>query len=124
LLKDITRMVMTDEARHVAFGVLSLENLYSDMPEWERRDRENFVCEAATLMRDRLLMREVWERMELDADHCADYMRDQPLQREFRRMLFSKVVPNVKRIGLLTPRVRHHFEQLGILEYEFEPASV
>lgn len=123
LLRDICRHVMTDEARHVAFGILSLEGFYDEMSDAERRDREEFVADAAALMRDRLLMREVFERMGLDADEGVRFTRDNPLQIEFRRMLFSKVVPNVKRIGLLTPYVRERFEQLGVLEYESLPAS-
>jgi P-aminobenzoate N-oxygenase AurF len=123
LLRDITFHVMSDEARHVAFGIASLDQLYQNMSETERRDREEFVCAAAELMRDRLLMREVFERMDLPVDACVDFMREHPLQVQFRTLLFSKVVPNVKRIGLLTPNVRRQFERLGILEYEDLPAS-
>jgi len=123
LLRDITFHVMSDEARHVAFGIASLDALYDDMTEAERREREEFVCVAAELMRDRLLMREVFERMGLPVDACVDFMREHPLQVQFRTLLFSKVVPNVKRIGLLTPYVREQFERLGILEYEALPAS-
>jgi len=123
LLRDITFHVMSDEARHVAFGIASLDSIYEDMPEAERRDREEFVCEAAELMRDRFLMREVFERMEMPVDACEAAMRDHPLQVQFRALLFSKVVPNVKRIGLLTPYVRSQFERLGILEFESMPAS-
>jgi hypothetical protein len=123
LLKDITFHVMSDEARHVAFGIASLDSLYEEMSAAERRDREDFVCEAAALMRDRLLMREVFEHMELPVEACVQFMREHPLQIQFRTLLFSKVVPNVKRIGLLTTSVRERFEQLGIIEYEALPAS-
>ena len=123
LMKSITLNVMGDEARHVAFGIASLEGLYDGMPEAERRDREEFVCEAAELMRDRFLQREVWEHFGLPADECERYVREHDMQRAFRMALFSKVVPNVKRIGLLTPYVRARFAQLGILQYEDAPAS-
>ena len=123
LLRDITFHVMSDEARHVAFGIASLDTLYEGMTEAERREREEFVCAAAELMRDRLLMREVFERMGLPADACVEFMREHPLQVQFRTLLFSKVVPNVKRIGLLTPYVRRQFERLEILEFEALPAS-
>jgi len=123
LLRDITFHVMSDEARHVAFGIASLDKLYREMSEAERREREEFVCSAAELMRDRLLMREVFERMDLPADPCVKFMSEHPLQLQFRTLLFSKVVPNVKRIGLLTPYVRGVFERLGILGYEALPAS-
>jgi len=41
----------------------------------------------------------------------------------FRRLLFSKIVPNTKRLGLLTPYVRKGFEELGVIEFESLPAS-
>jgi hypothetical protein len=40
----------------------------------------------------------------------------------FRRMLFARVVPNLKRLGLISPRVREAFEKLQIIEFEnFDP---
>src|SRR5437773_8796325 len=66
LRQQITGYVMRDEARHVAFGVLSLEAVYRQMTPSELREREDFIIEAAYLMRDRLLMQEVWERLGYD----------------------------------------------------------
>jgi hypothetical protein len=41
LLRDVLRLVITDEARHVHFGVLALERLYTcELSEKERRERE------------------------------------------------------------------------------------
>src|SRR5947199_10033572 len=68
LIQQITGYVIRDEARHVAFGVLSLEEVYRQMTAAELREREEFVIEAAHLMRDRLLMEEVWERLGYDVD--------------------------------------------------------
>ena len=36
----------------------------------------------------------------------------------FRRILFARVVPNLRRLGLLTPRVREAFAGIGIVEFE------
>src|SRR5438034_8892481 len=63
LLQQITGYVMRDEARHVDFGVLSLEAVYRQMTPSVLREREDFILEAAYLMRDRLLMLEEWERL-------------------------------------------------------------
>ena len=41
----------------------------------------------------------------------------------FRQILFSKIVPNLKRLRLLTPRVRGAFETLGVLQFEDYPDS-
>jgi hypothetical protein len=36
----------------------------------------------------------------------------------FRRLLFTRIVPNLKTLDLLTPRVREAFDRLGILQFE------
>jgi len=118
LLKQLTRMIMQDEARHVAFGVLSLRGLYDDMSEAELRDREDFIIEASRLMHDRFLAREVWEHMGMPVEECLELTRHSESQKMFRKLLFSKIVPNCKRLGLLTPRVRKGFEDLGVIHFE------
>ena len=66
LLKQLLRYVMSDEARHVAFGVLSLKEYYAELSDAELRERQEFAFEAALRMRDRFLQQEVWERMGVD----------------------------------------------------------
>jgi hypothetical protein len=123
LLRDLTAGVMEDEARHVAFGVLSLRELYRDLPERDRAEREDFVYEASVLMRDRILNRDVWQRMGMDVDACVEASERSELAIEFRRRLFSKIVPNVKSLGLLSERQRRRFADLGILEFEANTTS-
>jgi hypothetical protein len=123
LLHQITNYVIRDEARHVAFGVLALEEVYRDMTSTELKEREELVIEAAHLMRDRLLMHEVWERIGFDVDAWVSWSLETPFMGGFRQMLFSKIVPNLKRLGLLTPRVRDAFEKIGVLQFEDLPDS-
>ncbi len=118
LIKQIVRLVMQDEARHVAFGVLSLKGIYTDMSEAEIRDREDFIIEASRLMRDRFLFEEVWECMGMPVKECLSAVMESEMMKVFRVMLFSKIVPNVKRLGLLTPRVRLAFEELNVIQFE------
>src|SRR5438876_2912775 len=67
LIQDLIGRVMADESRHVAFGILSLQDLYTkELSSAELKVREEFVIEATMLMRDRLLMEEVWPRLGLD----------------------------------------------------------
>ncbi|MFO0679617.1 MAG: ferritin-like domain-containing protein [Polyangiaceae bacterium] len=118
LIKEITHMIMQDEARHVAFGVLSLKDTYKSMNPAELKDREDFVVDSSRMLRDRFLAQEVWERLGLPQKECEKAVDESPFMQLFRKLLFSKIVPNVKRLGLLTPRVRRGFEELGILEFE------
>ena len=124
LIQQITAAVMRDEARHVAFGVLSLQVLYTkELSSAELAEREEFVIEATVLMRDRLLMEEVWPRVGLDPKIWMPWALTTPFMTGFRQILFSKIVPNLKRLGLLTPRVRAKFADLDILQYESLPDS-
>ena len=123
LLRDLTAAVMEDESRHVAFGVLSLREYCQNLSEKERIEREDFVYEACVLMRDRITNREVWERMDLDPEECIAYSDESAIAKAFRYRLFSKIVPNVKSLGLLSERQRGRFEELGILEYETNTTS-
>ena len=118
LLRDLTAYVMGDEARHVAFGVLSLRDYYKEQPESMRREREDFVFEAARLMRDRFLFQEVWEKMGLPVKECMDIALNNQGQVMFRQMLFAKIVPAIKKMELLSERQRKHFAELGILQFE------
>jgi hypothetical protein len=121
LLRDLTAYVMGDEARHVAFGVLSLRDYYRDQPEKVRAEREDFVYEAARLMRDRFLFQEVWEKMGLPKKECMDIALNNQGQILFRQILFAKIVPAIKKMDLLSDRQRARFQELGILHFESAP---
>jgi hypothetical protein len=118
LLKKLTHYVMLDEARHVAYGVLSLKNHYDDMKEADRLEREDFIYEAAVLMRNRFLYDQVWQKVGLDVEECKQITLGSQSQMMFRQLLFSKIVPAIKKMGLLSNRQRERFEKLGILQFE------
>jgi hypothetical protein len=123
LIKQITEMIMQDESRHVAFGVLSLSDTYRTMPAAELRDREDFVIESSRMLRDRFLWQEVWERVGLPRKECEAAVDQSQYMSMFRKLLFSKIVPNVKRLGLLTPYVRTAFQELDVLDFEHAEAE-
>src|SRR5687767_8592790 len=118
LLKELTTYVMGDEARHVAFGILSLRDYYKEQPESVRREREDFVFEAARLMRDRFLFQEVWEKTGLPTKQCMEIALHNKGQVMFRQLLFAKIVPAIKKMDLLSDRQRQRFAELGILQFE------
>jgi hypothetical protein len=122
LLKELIHYVMRDESRHVAFGVVSLAGHYEDMPENELRDREDFIIYACELMRNRLVGDQISSAMGWDREEVRRTVLESPAGQQFRRLLFMRVVPNLKRLGLISPRVREAFEKLGIIEFEdFDP---
>ncbi|MDQ1521242.1 MAG: hypothetical protein QOI55_2315 [Actinomycetota bacterium] len=122
LLKKLLRYVMSDEARHVAFGVLSLKECYEQMTAAELRERQEFAFEAALRMRDRFLQQEVWERLGVDVKPMMKLLLQLPPEENtFQKMLFSKIVPNCKKLGLLDASdgwLRQRFTEIGVIEFE------
>jgi hypothetical protein len=122
LLKQLLRYVMSDEARHVAFGVLSLKEYYAELSDKEMAERQEFAFEAAVRMRDRFLQQEVWERMGIDTRQVVKLiLQVPPAENIFQQMLFSKIVPNCKKLGLLDANggwLRQRFTEIGVIQFE------
>ncbi len=123
LLKKMLRYVMSDEARHVAFGVLTLQELYGEMNAAEIRERQEFAYEAVVRLRNRWFHTDVWEREGVDPRPLVRFMMEHPTEEEdmFRSLLFSKIVPNCKKLGLLDAGdgwLRERFEEVGIIQFE------
>src|SRR5262249_17806158 len=116
LVKQILAYVMQDEARHVAFGRLALPGYGRELTAAGRADREEFVGEGCYLMRTRFRAQVVWEGMGFDVAECLEFTENSPLQQAFRALLFSRVVPCVKDIGLWGERVQRAFADLGVLD--------
>lgn len=121
LLKQLLRYVMSDEARHVAFGVLSLKEVYEEMTDAELFERQLFAYEAALHMRDRFMSQEVWERMGIAPRDIVPVALNDPTRILFQQMLFAKIVPNCRKLGLLDRNdfwLRRRFEEMGVIQFE------
>ncbi len=116
LPKQILAYVMQDEARHVAFGRLVLRDYYSQLSSRERAEREEFVVESCWLMRDRLRGAEVWENLGFDVAECLAAVETSSYMRAFRKLLFSRIVPCVRDIGLWGEKVREAYARMGVLD--------
>lgn len=126
LLKDLLKYVMSDEARHVAFGVLSLREAYEGMSDAEMKDRQEFAYDASIRMRDRFIQQEVWERMGVRSRDIVPLTFRDPTRKVFQQMLFAKIVPNCKKLGLLDRNdawLRHRFEEMGVIDFEHMPSG-
>jgi P-aminobenzoate N-oxygenase AurF len=123
LLKKLLRYVMSDEARHVAFGVLSLQEFYKGLTDAEMRERQEFAFDVARRLQRRFAHTEMWARMGVDPEAIYRTM-DQvnpPAQQMFQQLLFSKIVPNCKKLGLLDAAdgwLRQRFTEIGVIQFE------
>src|SRR5580698_5934475 len=128
LLTKLLRYVMSDEARHVAFGVLTLSEFYRDLSEAELLERQEFLVDATLNQRARATTPEVWERLGTTVEAVLPYMLQAAEQTKENlaggvvRGFFAQLVPNVRKLGLLDANngyLRERWGAAGLLEFEF-----
>jgi hypothetical protein len=128
LLHKLLRYVMADEARHVAFGVLTLGELYQGLSSAELKERQEFLLNATQRSRNRSLNTEVWERMGTTFDAVWPSIQEARSRTglsptgSFQRGFFAKLVPNVRKLGLLDANdgyLRRRWADVGLLQFEF-----
>jgi hypothetical protein len=128
LLSKLLRYVMADEARHVAFGIVSLSEYYRGLTAAELKERQDFLLENTVRNRLRTMTPEVWEHMGLSVERIMPNLYEASAQlgrapfESFQRAFFSKLVPNVRKLGLLEANggyLRQQWSEAGLLEFEF-----
>ena len=121
LLRNLLRYVIQDEARHVHYGVLALsEQFRNQLSDAERREREDWAFEVALLMRNRFMGHEVYEEWFEGLMSRQEWNRltlQSPAMAEFRSVMFSRLVPNLRAIGLMSDRIIKHYQDAGLMEF-------
>ena len=127
LLRELLKYVITDEARHVHYGVVALGDFYKNqLNEKERAEREDWAYEMSLLMRNRFLAHEFYEEHYGHMMSRAEWDRNllqSDMMQMFRKTIFRRIIPNLSRIGLLSDRIRQHYADIGLLVYENDKAA-
>jgi hypothetical protein len=123
LLKELLKMVIQDEARHVHYGVCALrEHFTKAITPREREEREDWAFEVALLMRNRFMAYEVFDEWfagtrKVSRADWRDFVLQTPGMQQFRQVMFSRLVPNLRDIGLMTDRILPRYEEVGLMQY-------
>lgn len=121
LLKQLLKYVIQDEARHVHYGVLALREHFSrHITDAERREREDWAFEIALLMRNRFKMHEVYHEWFAHKVSLRDWDRgalESPTMAKFRNIMFQRLIPNLEYIGLMSERIKGHYEKSGLTSF-------
>ena len=115
--KEMIGLIIRDEARHVTFGINYLTDFVKTLSEEEQMDRANFALEACTVSRNRLKPTFVWEKFGFDVDYTYDYEKHNIFTSQFQDILFTRIMPNLKKIGLLRDELIPEYEKLGVMGY-------
>jgi P-aminobenzoate N-oxygenase AurF len=122
-LRDLLELVTRDEARHVAFGVTYMEQFVKALPQQEIEDRAQFAFEACRIMRERIVPTDVYEHYGFDVEEGRRRFLAAGQMDSFRNLLFTRIMPNLNKVGLLTAAVAPKYEELGLMQFAGLPSD-
>ncbi len=121
LLKQLLKYVIQDEARHVHYGVLALrEHISKELSDSEKREREDWAYEVALLMRNRFLSHELyyeWFEGQITLKDWNEVVLNAPSMAAFRHLMFLRLIPNLEYIGLMSNRIKAHYDKAGLTSF-------
>ncbi len=128
LLRDLIRRVQIDESRHAAFGILSMRQVVKESTVGELEEMEDFafsVLETLNANQQLDMLRMLGPKYDLDPETVAQMMLGLPEWPVINSEIFMHtVVPNLKRLGLITERTESEWRRVGMLYGDrFEPQA-
>jgi hypothetical protein len=119
LLRDIVRRVQIDESRHAAFGVLSMRQVVEQSEPEELAEMEDFafsILEALNANQQLDMLSVLGPKYGLDPESVVQMMLSLPEWPAINSKVYMHtVVPNLRRLGLITERTESDWRRIGVL---------
>lgn len=120
LIKDTMRYVARDEARHAAFGVLSMREELAKMTAEDRERLEVWTWKVLEVVANGLMSGTIdylAAKYKFDAENVAGMAFSSPQFWDARYNLFNHtVLPNLKRLGIISERTRSYYDQFRLFD--------
>jgi hypothetical protein len=124
VLRQVCRRILQDEARHMGFSMLSLPSLVAEASGAERREMEDFAVWALNRTLRGIFPLAAYEELGFGRGEIEEIRRlrreraaggdETAFRKYFRRDLHGGLVRNLRKVGVLTPRIEPDLEALGI----------
>src|SRR5438046_3308095 len=119
LLSDVIRRVKQDEARHAAFGILTMRRTVREATPEEMNEMEDFsfsVLETLNANQQLDMLRDLAPKYGLDPENVVLMLLGQENWAHFNSEVFMHtVIPNLARLGLITERTESRYRACGIM---------
>src|SRR5262249_32510121 len=119
LVSEIIRRVHQDEARHAAFGVLSMRRIVKESTEEERAQMEDFefdILETLNANQQLGMLRHFGPKYGLDPENVVMSLQSFEAWPMINSEVFMHtVMPNLARLGLLSQRTEDKYRDRGMV---------
>jgi rubrerythrin len=124
VLCEVCRRILQDEARHMGFAMLSLPDLVGQATDQEHREMEDFAVWALSRTLAGTFPLAVYQEAgfgKAELDEIKQFRRERAaggdetaFRKYFRRDLHDGLVRNLRKVGLITPRIAPSLEGFGL----------
>jgi hypothetical protein len=119
LFTDMIRRVEQDEARHAAFGVLTMRRVVREASPEEMAAMEDWafaILEALNANQQLDMLRVLGPKYDIDPENITRVVLALPNHAELNSMPFMHtVIPNLQRLGLITERTEAGWRRVGLM---------
>jgi hypothetical protein len=121
ILASIVRLTAQDEARHVAFGILTLSEEIPKMPEEDRIALEDFGLAAIGILQSggqptgQAIIDAGIDPVEMRAAIAKEREQATGIKTEQKSVIHEYMIPNMQKIGLISDRVRPKYIEAGLI---------
>ncbi len=119
LLTDMIRRVEQDEARHAAFGVLTMRRVVKRAEPEEMEHMEDWafsILEALNANQNLDMLRVLGPKYGIDPENVVKVGLAMPMWADFNSLMYMHtVIPNLKGLGLITERTEEGWRKAGMM---------
>ncbi len=119
LLSDVIRRVKQDEARHAAFGILTMRRVVQEATPDEMTEMEDFsynILETLNANQQLDMLHDLAPKYGLDPTNVVQMLVGSEEWAKFNSDVFMHtVVPNLARLGLITERTEDKYRKVAIM---------
>jgi hypothetical protein len=119
LVSEMIKRVEQDEARHAAFGVLTMRRVVREASREQMNEMEDWafsILEALNANQQLDMLQVLGPKYGIDPEAITKLMVAMPNHAELNSIPFMHtVVPNLQRLGLLTERTEASWRRVGLM---------
>jgi hypothetical protein len=127
LMGELIKRVEQDEARHAAFGVLMMRRMVKDAEPEELHAMEDWafeILEALNAGQQLDMLRLLGPKYDIDPEVTTRMALGMPNFADFNSLIYMHtVIPNLKKLGLITERTEDQWRKLGMMTDKRTEAS-
>ncbi len=118
-VSEMIKRIEQDEARHAAFGVLTMRRVVKEASAAERGEMEDWafsILETLNANQNLDMLRVLGSKYAIDPVAFTQVLTSMPNHAELNSPIFMHtVIPNLQRLGLLTERTEAGWRKVGMM---------